>query len=128
MSSLVKELKSIVKNKDKKISAAVFPYPKMSKKMVLQDWSSWELDIICPMNYHHFYEGDIDWIADSVLKGIRYKKSDGMYLSGLFLGALSSSKLNEAIKVCFKSGADGVCLFNNEYLTEKHINVIKSFR
>ena len=53
VSSLVKELKSIAKNKDKKISAAVFPYPEMSKEMVLQDWSSWELDIVCPMNYHH---------------------------------------------------------------------------
>ena len=38
----------------------------MSKEMVLQDWSSWELDIICPMNYHNFYEGDIDWIATIV--------------------------------------------------------------
>ena len=69
------ELKSIVKNKGKKISAAVFPYPEMSKEMVLQDWSSWELDIVCPMNYHHFYNGNIRWIADSVSRGIKYKKS-----------------------------------------------------
>ena len=80
------------------------------------------------MNYHHFYDGDIYWIADSVSKGIKYKKSDGMYLSGLFLGALSPSKLNEAIKLCLKSGADGVCLFNDECLTEEHIKVIKSFQ
>ena len=89
----MKELKSIAKNKDRDISAAVFPYPEMSKETVLQDWSSWELDIICPMNYHNFYEGDIEWIADSVSKGIKYKKSDGMYLSGLFLGALSPNKI-----------------------------------
>ena len=128
VSSLVKELKSIARNKDKKISAAVFPYPEMSREMVLQDWSLWDLDIICPMNYHHFYDGDIDWIADSVSKGIQYKKPDGIYLSGLFLGALSPSKLNEAIKSCLKSGADGVCLFNDECLTEKHINIIKSLK
>ena len=128
VTSLVKELKSIARNKDKKISAAVFPYPEMSREMVLQDWSLWDLDIICPMNYHHFYDGDIDWIADSVSKGIQYKKPDGVYLSGLFLGALSPSKLNEAIKSCLKSGADGVCLFNDECLTEEHINIIKSFR
>ena len=127
LTSLVKELKSIVKNKGKKISAAVFPYPEMSKEMVLQDWSSWELDIVCPMNYHHFYNGNIRWIADSVSRGIKYKKSDGMYLSGLFLGALSPPKLDEAIKSCFKSGADGVCLFNDEYLTEDHIKIIKSY-
>ncbi len=127
VSSLVKELKSIARNKNKKISAAVFPYPNMSKEMVLQDWSSWELDIVCPMNYNHFYDGDIDWIADSVSKGIKHKKLDGIYLSGLFLGALSPSKLNEAIKSCLKSGADGVCLFNDEYLTGDHIKIIKSF-
>ena len=127
VTSLVKELQSIAKNKNKKISAAVFPYPEMSKEMVLQDWSSWELDIVCPMNYHHFYGGDIDWIADSVTKGIKHKKSDGMYLSGLFLKALSPSKLNEAIKSCLKSGADGICLFNDEYLTKEHIKIIKSF-
>ena len=128
VSSLVKELKSIAKNKNKKISAAVFPYPEISKEMVLQDWSSWDLDIICPMNYHHFYDGGIDWIADSVSKGIKHKKSDGIYLSGLFLAALSPSKLKEAIKSCLERGADGVCLFNNEYLTEKHIKIIKSYR
>ena len=128
VSSLVKELKFIARNKDKMISAAVFPYPEMSREMVLQDWSLWDLDIICPMNYHHFYNGDIDWIADSVSKGIQYKKSDGIYLSGLFLGALSPPKLNEAIKSCLKNGADGVCLFNDECLNEEHVNIIKSFR
>ena len=128
VSSLVKELKAIAKNKNKKLSAAVFPYPEMSKEMVLQDWSSWDLDIVCPMNYHHFYDGDIDWISDSVSKGVKYKKSDGMYLSGLFLGALSPSKLNEAIKSCLKSGANGVCLFNDECLKEEHIKILKSFR
>ena len=51
-----------------------------------------------------------------------------MYLSGLFLGALSPSKLNEAIKLCIKSGANGVCLFNDEYLKEEHIKILKSFR
>ena len=128
VSSLVKELKAIVKNKYKKISAAVFPYPEMSKEMVLQDWSSWDLDIVCPMNYHHFYDGDIDWISDSVSKGIKYKKSEGMYLSGIFLGAFSPSKLNKAIKSCLKSGANGVCLFNDECLKEGHIKILKSFR
>ena len=48
----------------------------MSKEMVLQDWSSWDLDIVCPMNYHHFYDGNIDWISDSVSKGVKYKKDE----------------------------------------------------
>ena len=79
------------------------------------------------MNYYHFYDGDFDWISDSVSKGIKYKKTNGMYLSGLFLGALSPSKLSDVIQSSLKCGADGVCLFNDEYLTEDHIKVIRSF-
>ena len=71
---------------------------------------------------------DIEWIADSISKGVKYKKTDGIYLSGLFLGSLSPTKLKEAIKACLKSGADGVCLFNNRIFNEKAYHVIKSFR
>ena len=124
---LVSELKLIAKNNNTQISAAVFPYPKMSKEMVLQDWSNWKLDIICPMNYHHFYNGDIDWIADSVEKGIKDKDLNGKYLSGLFLGALTPSELKEAINKSLEKGADGVSLFSNNQLTEDHIKVLKSF-
>ena len=45
----------------------------------------------------------------------------------LFLGALSPSKLSDAIQSSLKCGADGVCLFNDGYLTEDHIKVIRSF-
>ena len=99
----------------------------MSKEMVLQDWSTWKLDIICPMNYHHFYNGDIDWIADSVNKGIKNKDLHGKYLSGLFLGALTPSELKQAINKSLEKGADGVSLFSNNQLTEEHIKVLKSF-
>ena len=49
------------------------------------------------------------------------------YLSGLFLGALTPSKLKEAINKSLKKGADGVSLFSGNQLTEKHIKVLKSF-
>ena len=124
---LVSELKLIAKNNNTQISAAVFPYPEMSKEMVLQDWSTWKLDIICPMNYHHFYNGDIDWIADSVERGIKDKDLNDKYLSGLFLGALTPSELKEAINKSIEKGADGVSLFSNNQLTTGHIKTLKSF-
>lgn len=127
ITELVNELKVMVNGNNTKLSAAVFPYPKMSRKMVLQDWSSWDLDIICPMNYHHFYNGDINWIGNSVLQGIQYKNPNGKYLSGLFLGALNPSKLKKAIKESLNKGADGICLFNSECLTDGHLEVLKSF-
>ena len=89
VTSLVRELKAIAKNKNKKISVAVFPYPEMSKEMVLQDWSSWDLDIVCPMNYHHFCDGDIDWISDSVSKGVKYKTRWNVFIWIIFRSIIS---------------------------------------
>ena len=79
------------------------------------------------MNYHHFYNGNIDWIADSVNKGIKNKDLHSKYLSGLFLGALTPSELKQAINKSLEKGADGVSLFSNNQLTEEHIKVLKSF-
>ena len=79
------------------------------------------------MNYHHFYNGDIEWIGDSVIKGVKNKDSNGKYLSGLFLGSLTPSELKEAINKSLEKGADGASLFSNNQLTEEHIEVLKSF-
>ena len=127
LTSLVKELKEIAKKNQTKISAAVFPYPEMSRQMVRHDWSSWELDITCPMNYHHFYEGDLNWIRDSVFRGLKSKKTKSLFLSGLFLGSLSPVDLKKAIIKCLEAGADGVSLFSADSLTNDHIKVLKSF-
>ena len=128
VSSLVKELKAISHEKNTKISAAVFPYPKMSSKMVLQDWSNWDLDIICPMNYHAFYDGDINWIGESISKGIKYKKPNSLYLSGLFVDWFNSKDLKKVIKESLNKGADGICIFSSEYLNDDHLKTISTFK
>ena len=128
VSSLVEELKAISHEKKTKISAAVFPYPKMSSKMVLQDWSNWDLDIICPMNYHLFYDRDINWIGESISKGIKYKKPDNLYLSGLFVDLFDSNDLKKVIKESLNKGADGVCMFSSECLNDDHLKTIRTFK
>ena len=127
ITKLVNELKLIASDNQTRLSAAVFPYPEMSSKMVLQDWSNWNLDIICPMNYHNFYNGDINWIGNSVSQGIKYKKPTGKYLSGLFIGALDKKKLQSAITESLNNGADGVCIFNLEYLNDGYLKILESF-
>ena len=128
ITSLVTELKIIAHQNKTQISAAVFPYPKMSREMVRQDWSKWELDIMCPMNYHHFYDEDINWIGKSVSKGIKDISSKSKYLSGLFVGALNPKDLKKVIIKSLKNGANGVSLFSAEGLSKDHLNVIKSFK
>ena len=73
LTSLVKELKEIAKKIRLKFQQLFFPILKC-----LDKWSVRiglvELDITCPMNYHHFYEGDLNWIRDSVFRGLKSKK------------------------------------------------------
>ena len=128
LSSLVQELKVISQENNTKISAAVFPYPKMSSEMVLQDWSNWDLDIVCPMNYHIFYNGDINWIGQSVSKGVKFKKPGSKYLSGMFVDWFDSKNLKKAIEESLNKGADGICLFNSEYIKDNHLKVLSAFK
>ena len=128
ITSLVRELKIIAHHNKTQISAAVFPYPEMSQQMVRQDWSKWGLDIICPMNYHHFYDEDIYWIGKSVSKGMKDISSNSKYLSGLFVGALNPKDLKKAIVQSLKNGAAGISLFSAEGLSKDHLNIIKSFK
>jgi uncharacterized lipoprotein YddW (UPF0748 family) len=128
ITTLVKELKKIVHREKTCLSAAVFPFPKMSSKMVRQDWSNWDLDIICPMNYHHFYDEDIEWIGRSVAYGIKHIKSESKYLSGIFIGALNKSDLRSAIIESVKNGANGVSIFSADGIKDSHLEVIRSFQ
>lgn len=128
ITELVNELKIIANNNSTKLSAAVFPYPEMAKKMVLQDWSNWELDMVCPMNYHHFYNKEIPWIGESVALGVKEIKSSCEYLSGLFIGSLKGTDLQKAVEESLKNGADGVSFFSAEGLSNNHLKIIKSFQ
>jgi uncharacterized lipoprotein YddW (UPF0748 family) len=126
LTSLVNQLVEIAHSSGTKLSAAVFPFPEMSRKMVRQDWSSWNLDIICPMNYHHFYNEDLDWIKFSVEEGVKEVGSQVEYFSGLFVNALKPIELKEAIIKSINGGATGVNFFSIENLTMEHLKIIKS--
>lgn len=71
VSSLVNEIAGETHAKGKLLSAAVFPYPTRARMTVYQDWPTWKLDIVCPMNYQSFYSEGLDWIPFSVENGLR---------------------------------------------------------
>ena len=52
---IVNDTYEIVKANDKKLTAAVFPYPEMADHMVRQRWDKWNIDEVYPMIYHGFY-------------------------------------------------------------------------
>lgn len=126
LTNLVNQLVGIAHRNGTKLSAAVFPFPEMSRRMVRQDWSSWDLDIVCPMNYHHFYNEDLDWIKFSVEEGIKEIGRQVEYFSGLFVNALTPLELKEAMIKSVNGGATGINFFNIQNLTDEHLKVIKS--
>lgn len=126
VTSLVNELTEIVHQHGQKISAAVFPFPEMSRQMVRQDWSAWDIDIYCPMNYHSFYLEDLPWIGFSVEAGIKEIRGRGQsYISGLYVPELTPQELQEAIQISKDAGANGVSLFSGSSLSEQHLAVVK---
>jgi len=125
VTTLVDELSEIVRQNHKKISAAVFPFPEMSRMMVKQDWSSWKLDIALPMLYHNFYNQNINWIGFSMEQAVR--EVDGRFpiYSGLFIPSLSPAELKEAILISKKAKAAGVSFFEMNSLNNEHLKIIK---
>ena len=124
VTSLVNELAQIAHSNGTKISAAVFPYPEMARTMVRQDWASWNVDIVCPMNYHHFYNEDTDWINFSVDNGINETEGRFDYYSGIFVGALNPQKFKKAIVGSIDAGANGVVFFSVNNLSKEHLDIL----
>ena len=128
ITKVVRELRIIAHNNGTILSAAVFPTPEMSKRMVLQDWGNWELDLVSPMNYQHFYDEDIHWIGRNVKVGVEKIKPKCKYLCGLFAQSLNLSNFEKAINISLESQADGVNFFSADGLSDEKLRIIKTFK
>lgn len=112
VTTLVNEIVEEVHAQGKQVSAAVFPYPTRARMTVYQDWPTWKIDIVCPMNYQSFYSEDFDWITFSVENGLRETFHKNKYISGLFVPDITTEELYKAAKLSIQAGADGVNFFN----------------
>ncbi|MFZ4861448.1 family 10 glycosylhydrolase [Sphingobacterium sp. Mn56C] len=91
------------------MAASPFPTPKMSSRMVRQDWGKWNLDIVFPMVYSNFYTEDVSFISDCTLENVRDKKAETTLYCGLM--ASNSSKILADMDAALRSGAQGVAIF-----------------
>jgi len=109
---LVKQLAAVVKKRHKMISAAVFPTPRMARKICRQDWDKWPLDAACPMTYNSFYNAGVDWIGDCVLENI-HAVTFPIY-AGLYMPDLHEvADFKKAIELVHRQGGAGVSLFGD---------------
>lgn len=112
LTDLVNELTDEAHSKGVKMSAAVFPFPTRARMMVYQDWATWKVDIVCPMNYQSFYLENIDWVKFSVENGIRETFHHNTYISGIFVPNITAEEVYHAAKISIEAGADGINFFS----------------
>lgn len=116
VTKLVNEIAQITQEHKIGLTAAVFPFPEMSRQMVRQAWDDWDLDAAYPMLYHNFYRENINWIGFATAQGVR--DVDFPIHAGLYSPALRSpEELEEAILITQKNGAKGMCIFMADDLT-----------
>ena len=122
VTSLVNEIIDIAHSKDKKVTAAVFPFPEMSRQMVRQAWNDWNLDQVYPMLYQSFYRENINWIGFATKQGV--SDVDFPLISGLYSPALRNpDDLEKAIRISKENGAVGISIFTADGLNKEQQEV-----
>jgi uncharacterized lipoprotein YddW (UPF0748 family) len=117
---VVNRLAEVTHAHDKMISAAVFPTPDIARRLVRQDWPSWNLDAVMPMIYHNFYEKDVSWIETATREGTAALDAGVPLYSGLFVPELDADQLPAAVDRARRGEANGISLFNARAMTEAH--------
>ncbi len=118
VTTLVNEIIEIAHSKNKKVTAAVFPFPEMSRQMVRQAWDDWNLDAAYPMLYQNFYRENINWIGFTTKQSVN--DVDFPIFSGLFSPALRKAEdLENAIRISKENGASGISIFTADGLNKE---------
>ncbi len=99
----------VVHSYGKVMAASPFPTPKMSRKMVRQDWGKWNLDIVFPMVYHNFYTGDVSFISDCTLENVRDKNPVTTLYCGMT--ATNGPLMFKCMDAALNNGAKGISIF-----------------
>ena len=124
VTSLVNELVEIAHENGHKMTAAVFPFPEMSRQMVRQAWNDWNLDAAYPMLYQNFYRENINWIGFATEQGVR--DVDFPINAGLYIPAFdNAADLEKAIRLAKEKGAQGVSIFTADDMSEEMQQTIK---
>ena len=128
--AVVDDAYKIAHKHNKKLTAAVFPYPEMADHMVRQRWDKWNIDEVYPMIYHSFYDEEIDWVGYATKQGVadlegkQTKVNTGIYIPGL----KSDAELKEAILQAKKNGATGVSFFDGNALSDSNLKTIAAVK
>ncbi|MFT5818924.1 MAG: uncharacterized lipoprotein YddW (UPF0748 family) [Crocinitomix sp.] len=123
ITTLVNEIADIAHQKNHNITAAVFPFPEMSRQMVRQAWNDWNLDAAYPMLYQNFYQESVNWIGFATKQGVN--AVDFPIYAGLYSPGLKDAvDLEKAIRLAKENGASGFSIFTADGLSDEQKAVL----
>ena len=125
--AVVNDAYEIAQKHNKKLTAAVFPYPEMADHMVRQRWDKWNIDEVYPMIYHGFYNEEIDWVGYATRQGVEDLSAKEVKLNtGLYIPDFKTpQELHEGIMQAKNNGAVGVSFFDGGAITPEFLEQIK---
>ncbi|MFD2967720.1 family 10 glycosylhydrolase [Sphingobacterium bambusae] len=113
----------------KPVTAAVFPTPDLARRIVRQDWPSWNLSGVFPMIYHGFYKEPIHWIGTAVAEGVQSLKGKYPLYAGLYLPDFKNhDELKAGILLAKDNGAAGVSLFGEADFDAATIQLLRALK
>jgi uncharacterized lipoprotein YddW (UPF0748 family) len=104
-----------------KMAASPFPTPKMSARMVRQDWGDWDLDDVFPMVYTDFYTMDPSFAYDCTVENVRDKNPKTKLYTGLFFSHNDEWEIFDNMDEAFRGGAQGISIFTVNNLRSPEI-------
>lgn len=125
LTNLVNQCCDAVHQKNKQITAAVFPSPEIARNLVRQDWTKWNMDAVLPMMYHKYYNEKVDWIKKVTEEGKKDLPAHIPLFSGLHIAMLEPDEIQAAINNALQGGADGIVLFTGWAMTDDHWENLK---
>jgi uncharacterized lipoprotein YddW (UPF0748 family) len=124
---VVQELAKAIHIKGSIITAAVFPTPEMSRRMVRQDWSRFNLDAYLPMLYHEYYLKPTDWIGECI-KEIRKEVNPSIPVSaGIMVNpkTFTPEVLAKTMHQIKKAGGNGISAFTAGGLNKEQLEALQ---
>ena len=129
ITKIVNRICEAAKDYEKPVSAAVFPTPDLARRIVRQDWPSWNLSAVFPMIYHGFYKEPIHWIGTAVEEGVNSLNGKFPLYAGLYLPDFHShTELEQAILLAKKKGAAGISLFGEKEFDSDTIKLLQKIK
>lgn len=117
---LVNEIAIKVRNRGKKVTAAVFPTPDIARTLVRQNWPDWNLDAVFPMIYNHFYHKPVSWVGNAVAECRREMPATTPLYCGLYVPEMTAIEVSRAYEYAMENGAAGITIFPDHSMSREH--------